>query len=161
MSGRRDDEMRSPHMIHMVHMTPSPSDPAPTGMASLELYQSGKYDGRNKDCVDNSMSSVFGLTAKGHQHLLDNQVVICDRIAKLDTASLAARADHDGNQIKALAGQAKAYTKIAASAAELTVQAQPLLAAIQQLGDSQGLQMKQMQAQLDAIQAAQCSCTIM
>jgi len=149
--------MRSPHMIHMVHMTPSPSDPAPTGMASLELYQSGKYDGRNKDCVDNSMSSVFGLTAKGHQHLLDNQVVICDRIAKLDTASLAARADVDANQIKALAGQAKAHTEIAASAAELTVQAQPLLAAIQE----QGLQMKQMQAQLDAIQAAQCSCTIM
>ena len=151
--------MRSPHMIHMVHMTPSPSDPPPTGMASLELYQTGKYDGRlrDKDAVDSFSTSTFGLTAKGHQHLLDNQVVICDRIAKLDTASLAARADDDANQIKALAGQAKAHTEIAASAAELTVQAQPLLAAIQE----QGLQMKQMQAQLDAIQAAQCSCTIM
>ena len=90
-------------------------------------------------------SSPSGATALGYQHLLDNHAVIhdqiaanhavlCDRVAGLDTASLAAQADHNGSKISALATQAEADAKVAAAAAELTVQAEPLLAAIRERG---------------------------
>ena len=124
-------------------------------------------------------SSPSGATALGYQHLLDNHAVIhdqiaanhavlCDRVAGLDTASLAAQADHNGSKISALATQAEADAKVAAAAAELTVQAEPLLAAIREQGaaaQQHREQLQKMQAQLDsnfdAIQAQQCTCTVM
>ena len=127
-----------------------------------------------------------GVTGTGYQHLLNNQSVIhdtiaanhvalCDRVARLDTASLAARADHNGSKIVALAAKADADAKVAAAAAELTVHAEPLLAAIQRQGAAAAVdaaaaqqhreqhreQMQKMQAQLDAIQAQQCTCAVM
>jgi len=103
-----------------------------------------------------------------HDQIAANHAVLCDRVAGLDTASLAAQADHNGSKISALATQAEADAKVAAAAAELTVQAEPLLAAIREQGaaaQQHREQLQKMQAQLDsnfdAIQAQQCTCTVM
>ena len=94
----------------------------------------------------------YCITAQGYQNILNNHTVLSHQIANLDTTTMAAAAARDANEI----GK---KVKIIRSAAELSVEAQPLLAAIQQLQQQQ----HQTQEQLRAIQAKQdqCSCAIM
>ena len=91
-----------------------------------------------------------GLTQLGFQHLLNNQAVLSHQVANLDTTTMAAAAARDAKEI----GK---KVKVIRSAAELSAEAQPLLAAIQQLQQQQ----HQTQEQLRAIQANQGCCTIM
>ena len=94
----------------------------------------------------------IGLTPKGYQRLLNNQAVLSHQLVNLDTTALAAAAAHGAAEVKVNA-------KLVASAAELSVQAQPLLHAIQQ----QTQLLQQQNQRLDAIQANQdkCGCAIM
>lgn len=95
---------------------------------------------------------IAGITPQGYQHLLNNHAVLSHQIANLDTTTMAAAAARDAEEISK-------KVKVIRSAAELSEQAQPLLAAIQQLQHQQ----HQQQEQLRAIEAnlKQCSCTIM
>ena len=92
------------------------------------------------------------ITAQGYQNILNNHTVISQQIANLDTTTMAAAAAQDAKEIRK-------KVKVIRSAAELSVEAQPLLAAIQQVQQ----QLHQTQEQLGAIQANQnqCLCAIM
>ena len=105
-----------------------------------------------------------GLTYTGLGRILGNHAVICDRIAALDTGALAARAEHDGQQIAAVAAKAKADAAVAGSAAEVTASAQPLLQAIHEIRDEMKSTRAELMGKLAAVerrQAEQCQCTVM
>lgn len=127
----------------------------PPGPDHIHARGTSSMNHRNRDwqAFDSTMSAYgYCITAQGYQNLLNNHTVLSHQIANLDTATMAAAAARDANEI----GK---KVKIIRSAAELSVEAQPLLAAIQQLQQQQ----HQTQEQLRAIQAKQdqCSCAIM
>ena len=112
-----------------------------------------------------------GITPSGYQHLLDNQAVLAHKLTNLDVTALAAAAARGAAEVKDVAAEVKLNAKLVSSAAELSVQAQPLLHAIQQQTQAvTQLLQQQNHAQnqrLDAIQAMiqanqdTCACAIM
>ena len=96
-----------------------------------------------------------GLSYTGLARMLGIHAVICDRIAALDTGALAARGEHNGQQIATVAAKAKADAVVASSAAEVTASAQPLLQAIQEMKATQVELMGKLEA-VERHQANQC-----
>ena len=95
-------------------------------------------------------------------HVMNNQAVLSHQITTLDPTSILAATARSAAEVKAATARSAAEVKVNAelvsSAAELSVQAQPLLHAIQLLQQGQ----QQQNERLDGIhnQLNQCSCAI-